>query len=75
MTGGEDNKISLWKFDPNDDSLRILEEEDEKEMEDEEDSTNVVVMNDETLFGGYAAHRPNKETVATKSGMQRHKPY
>ena len=44
-------------------------------MLDEEENTNAVVRNDETLFGGYAAHRPNKETIATKSGKQRHKPY
>ena len=62
VTGGEDNKICIWKFDPFNN-----EHNDINNDIDNDNGPAVIRMNDNILFSGYSAHHRKDKTFKHKS--------
>ena len=69
LTGGEDNRVSMWRFDP-----MNIKQQQVVDSEEKEDGTKLVNLNDEMLFSGYGAKRvsPNGND---KRETKRYTPY
>merc|ERR1712129_623807 len=69
LTGGEDNQVAIWNFDPANIKEQIL-----KFTEEDDSGPTLVQMNDEKLLSGYGAKRitPNGKN---KTKIKHYNPY
>jgi len=71
LTGGEDNKISMWKFDP----INIKPKEIINTHKMNNDGSMLVTFNDDTLFSGYSAKRTSSNGRNYKNKTKHFSPY